>query len=132
MYVNYNRVTNITLDEIAHNLATNDAWLERAILVLHARQTRLEQTAHETLAIKNEVGFQRADALLFSRYAEYIKTQQRDGRSIGSCLTKEQKLQARRPWHRAKVAQPVICKYRKQILDEIERAAKAKLEKLSS
>lgn len=115
-YVNYKRKTTITTETIAHLLATDDSWLERAIVVLHDRQTELERQARETLAIRNEIGLQRADALLFSAYAEKIKS--------GKHLSETEKRMARRPWHRPKFPIPTICKYRHQILDIIEAKAR--------
>lgn len=115
-YVNYRRLTTITLDQVSHMLATDDDWLERAIVKLHDRQTDLERQARETLAIKNEIGLQRADALLFSKYAEQLKR--------GTHLSDAQKRTARRPWNRPKTPIPTICKYRRQVLEMIENAAR--------
>lgn len=115
-YVNYKRLTTITLDQIAHMLATDDVWLERCIVKLHDRQTELERQARETLAIKNDIGLQRADALLFSKFAEQLKR--------GVPLNEVQKRQARRPWNRPKTPIPTICKYRRQVLEMIENAAR--------
>lgn len=125
-YVNYKRVTKITLEEISEFLATDDRWLERAIVVLHDRQTEVERRVRETFN-KNDLGLQVADARDFSRFAEQIKREVAAGKALGTCLTESQKRHARRPWHRSKVPQPTICKYRRQILDIIEASAKAKL-----
>ncbi len=119
-YVNYNKVTPWTAEQVSYMLATNDEWLERAIVALHDRQTELERQARETLAIKNEIGLQRADALLFSKYAEKIKR--------GAHLTETEKREARRPWHRPRKPIPTICKYRVQVLDMIESAARKKIQ----
>jgi hypothetical protein len=123
MYVNYKRNTEYTVEQIAFMLATDDKWLEIAIVRLHERQIALEREAKTTI-VKNEIGLQQADAKLFSQYAEQIKRKSANGTEIGKCLNDLQKRIARRPWRRPRVAIPTICKYRRQVLDMIEESAK--------
>jgi len=119
MYVNYSKpkMTDWTEESVAFELATNTEWTERAIVMLYLRQTEMERTVNETLN-KNTVGFQRADVLMFSRYARKIQN--------GEHLSEAELAFVRRPWRRAKVPQPTICKYRIQVLDMIEEAARRK------
>lgn len=109
----------MTIDEISYLLATDDAWLEKAIVALHHRQTDLEKQTRATY-IDNEVGMQVADALTFSRFAEKIKKARNCGSNWGECLSEVEKRYARRPWHRGKTPKPTICKYRVQIWKMIE------------
>lgn len=125
-YVNHNKVTAWTTEQVAYMLATDDRWLERAIVALHRRQTDLEQRVRETFN-KNEIGLQVADARLFSAYAEKIQRLASEGREIGTCLSETEKREARRPWARPRIPIPTICKYRQQVLDMIEANAKAKM-----
>jgi hypothetical protein len=114
-YVNYKKQTPWTAEQIAYMLATDDAWLERAIVALHDRQIELEKMTRTTY-VKNEVGLQVADAILFSKFAEKIKS--------GKHLSETEKKMARRPWSRPKTPIPTICKYRHQVLQMIEAAAR--------
>jgi hypothetical protein len=127
MYVNYNKVTSYTKEQILELLSTNDVWVERALVVLYKRQTELEQRAKATLAIENERGFQVADALWFSRFAERIIARAQQGIAEGQRLTREELAYTRRPWARGKRVIPAIAKYRGQILAIIEANAKAQL-----
>ena len=61
-----------TADQVAYKLATDDKWLELAIVRLHERQTELEKQTKSTY-IKNDVGLQVADARDFSLFAKQIK-----------------------------------------------------------
>lgn len=62
----------VSPEEIRHNILTNQAWLERAILAIYERQTNLEQKM-EIAVNHNGVGFNRADASTMSYYARWIK-----------------------------------------------------------
>jgi len=128
MYIDYSRVTTITLSEISERLATDDKWLETAIVRLHARQTELEKLTRTTYDL-NEVGLQQADAKLFSTFADKIARRIAAGMKLGECLSEFDKAQARRPWNRPHTPIPTICKYRRQVLDMIEKSAKAQLER---
>jgi hypothetical protein len=119
MYVNYNKVTDWTEASVSLMLATNDAWLEKAIVALYLRQVELEKQGAVTID-KNDEGLQQADARLFTRFARKLMS--------GAHLNAYELAQARRPWHRPRVPIPTICKYRKQILDIIESRAKTMME----
>ena len=95
---------------VKEELARNDAWVERALVVLYHRQTAIEQASRTTYN-KNEVGFQVADAKEFSGYAKQLLT--------GKHLSEAQLARTRRPWHRGSFPQPTICKYAGQILEVI-------------
>jgi hypothetical protein len=127
MYVNYKKRTDYTEEQIAFMLATDDKWLEIAIVRLHERQITLEREAKTTID-KNEIGLQQADAKLFSQYAEQIRKRSTNGTPIGNCLNELQKRIARRPWRRPRVAIPTICKYRRQVLDMLEESARRQQE----
>jgi hypothetical protein len=118
MYRDKNKVTTLTIADVVSMLETNDAFVEASIVALYKRQTELEQRVSETFN-KNDIGMQVADARLFSRLARKLLNNER--------LTQDELREVRRPWHRAKVAQATICKYRKQILQMIEEAAKARM-----
>lgn len=100
-------------------LATSDSWLEKAIVALYQRQVELEKLTSSTVYLNDE-GLQQGDAKLFTRFALKLLS--------GSHLSEDEIAQARRPWHRPRVAIPTICKYRKQVLDIIESRAKSMLE----
>ena len=118
MYVNHNKVTDWTKERILDKLATNDSWVELAIVALFNLQTSLEKQTGETY-IKNTVGFQVADAREFGEYARKI--------IAGGHMTADELRSARRPWLRGKVAIPTIAKYRGQLLAIIEAKAKARM-----
>ncbi len=128
MYINYRKVTRFTESIVSTLLATDDVWLERAIVALHSRQVELEKLARTTINL-NEVGFQQADAKMFSKFAEIINRKLAEGIPLGKCLDENRKRYARRPWCRPRTPIPTICKYRKQILDLIEENARKRLSK---
>jgi hypothetical protein len=116
----------MTVDDINYLLATDDVWLEQAIVALHHRQTDLEKLTRATY-VENEVGMQIADAKHFSRFAEKIKRLRREqNRPWGECLSDVEKRYARRPWHRGKTPKPTICKYRVQVWKMVEAKKGAK------
>ena len=61
----------LTKELIQTRMATNDAWLYRAVVSIFERQTADEQNA-ETTAHDNGVGFTSADAPLLSSFAKQI------------------------------------------------------------
>ena len=124
-YVNYNKRTAFTKETILELLSSNDAWVERALVVLYRRQTELEQQAGVTYRL-NEVGFQVADAKWFTTLAERVIRRANDGVPEGQRLTRDEMAYCRRPWARGKRVIPAIGKYRGQILDLIEAAAAQK------
>jgi hypothetical protein len=119
MYVNYNRVTSWTKEQILYCLETDDRWVERALVMLFNRQTEIEQRVNETFD-DNDRGLQRADVWKFSAFAKRI--------IAGGHLTHEELSYCRRPWCRGRVPVVTIGKYRGQILDMIESAARRKLQ----
>jgi len=58
--------------EIASKLASSQAWLERGILAIYARQTADEKNHGETVHL-NCVGFSGADAKYLSYLARYLQ-----------------------------------------------------------
>ena len=54
-------------------LKTDDAWVKRACVVIHERQTTEERLAHLSVAGHNGQGFSRNDAPLLSHIACRIK-----------------------------------------------------------
>lgn len=57
---------------IRHKLATDDAWLYRGLLAIHARQTEDEKASKETNQ-RNSRGFNGTDAAFLSDLAEQVK-----------------------------------------------------------
>lgn len=91
-----------TLEDVKKYLATNQKWVEGAILKLYEFQTADEQTGEYT-SNKNNVGFNAFDAKTLSYYAEWLKS----GKHLsGKYLQK---------------AFELMPKYAKQILDCINR-----------
>lgn len=82
---------------IKNKLATNKAWIERALVVLHDRQTIDEQATQHT-AHDNNKGFNKPDARRMSFVASFLKS--------GGHLTEEKAL---------KVYGPKLQKYAKQL-----------------
>jgi len=116
-YVNYNKLTPWTKEMILEKLATDDTWVERALVTLYHRQKQTEQYVKQTV-YDNEIGFQPADARYFTIFAEKLLR--------GEHLNASELRYARRPWHRGKRVIPAIAKYRGQILEVIEAAAAKK------
>jgi len=114
MYVNYRKLTDWTPEKVLHQLETNDTWLEKALLALHARQTELERASGCTID-DNERGLQQADARLFGQYARQLMA--------GRRLNGEQLQQCRKLWHRGSTPVIRIGKYRKQLVQMIEDKA---------
>jgi hypothetical protein len=120
-YVNYNKVTDWSKEKILEKLATDDNWVERALVALYKRQVSQEISGDYGVTVyENERGFQVADALEFTEYARQLLR--------GEHLNRTQLASCRRPWHRGKRAIPTIAKYRGQLLDMIEKSAKMKIE----
>ena len=55
---------------IREKLATNDAWLIRAVMAIFEKQTAQEQTSEETRE-NNGVGFNGTDAAILSSFAKF-------------------------------------------------------------
>ena len=104
-----------TEDFIRHKLVTDERWVRRALVRLYQRQTQDEQASHQTRN-HNLRGFQPADALWFSRLAEFVI------KFPNKPLSEKQLKMVWRPWR----DQPAICKYAGQILRIIEEDAAAK------
>jgi len=116
---NWMRLTDWTPEKVLYLLETSDHAVERAIIVLHQRQTTLERTAYTTID-DNDRGMQIADARLFSKYAEKL--------SRGEHLSQAELLEARKPWHRGRVPIIRVGKYRKQLCRIIEENARLREE----
>jgi hypothetical protein len=123
MFVNYNKLTDYTKDDILHLLSTDNKWVEIALVRLYERQLAVEKAAETTVA-KNHVGFQVADAKQFTEFARNVMMRAQRGVPAGQRLTDYELSECRRPWHRGKYPVPTIAKYRGQILDMIETRAK--------
>ena len=82
--------------EIKSKIASNNAWLERAILALFLKQTEDERSKDESRH-ENSVGFNKPDAPRMSYYARWIKS----GKHLNG-------------WHLEK-ARLVMLKYSKQL-----------------
>jgi len=105
------KLTDWTPEKVLFHLETSDQWLERAILVLYARQTELEKLSGCTID-DNDRGMQQADAKLFGEYARKLLS--------GSRLNADEISECRKPWCRGRVPVIRIGKYRKQIVKIIE------------
>jgi hypothetical protein len=64
---------NITKDQIEVKIATDQKWLERAILAIFKKQTSDEQTAEQS-KYQNLRGFNGPDAKRMTYYACWIKS----------------------------------------------------------
>jgi hypothetical protein len=118
MFVNYNKVTDWTEAKVLFMLETDDKWVERALVMLYRRQTQHEQEK-DTTRVKNTIGFQRGDDETMSPLARKIEA--------GGKLSEHELAYCRRPWHRGSSPIPTIAKYRGQIVDMLEAAAKARI-----
>jgi hypothetical protein len=118
MFVNYNKVTDWTEAKVLLMLSTDDRWVERALVMLYRRQTEYEKQK-DTTRVKNTIGFQRGDDETMSPLARKIEA--------GGKLSEMELAYVRRPWHRGATPIPTIAKYRGQIVDMLEAAAKAKM-----
>lgn len=96
-----------TKEQVKFNIATNQAWLERAIQVIYELQTADEKNAGETKHYNN-VGFNGADARTLSYYAQWINS--------GKHLSGKHLLKARR----------LMPKYAGQVLEIINNFQKTK------
>lgn len=61
----------ITVEQVKQKLATSDAWVERAIVVLFERQTQAEKASEATL-VRNDRGFNAFDAKTGTYMANWI------------------------------------------------------------
>jgi hypothetical protein len=95
-----------TKDVVRHMIAEDDAWLERAVLVIYEYQTESEKQAEQTEE-HNGVGFNGTDAEIGSSFAKWI---QRRGK-----LTEPQR----------KVARKFMPKYAGQIFRIMQAKAES-------
>lgn len=56
---------------IKENLAQSDKWVIRALLVIYAHQTAVEQSTNETRE-NNGIGFNSADSMILSSFAQQV------------------------------------------------------------
>ena len=119
MFVNYNKLTTWTPENVLELLESSDLFIERCILLLHERQTEIEKLARVTIQ-DNEKGLQQADALCFSLLAEKL--------SHGEHLNEVDLAETKVLWHRGRVPVIRIGKYRKQIVRIFEVQAKLAME----
>ena len=108
---------------IKDNLAVNDKWVVRAVLVIYANQTANEQCT-ETTREENGIGFNGTDAQILSSFAKQIIEFEAGRTRFMTPLSRNQMVLARRK----------ITKYAGQLLKAVqakvarEAAAKAKAE----
>lgn len=101
--------TGYDISTIKTKLATDQAWVEKAILKLFENQTEDEQRSEETKH-KNGIGFSGCDGRIFSYYARYLS----QGRHLsGKHLEKAFKR---------------VPKYAGQILQMIEQKSQSSLQ----
>jgi hypothetical protein len=62
----------ITVEYIKQQLASNDRWAQRAVVVIYEKQTASEKTSLQTREA-NGVGFNMMDAEILSSFAEKLK-----------------------------------------------------------
>jgi hypothetical protein len=62
--------------EIRELVGSNQAWAERALQALYAKQTTDERNSHQTIE-KNHVGFNGVDAEILTSFAEQLATGRR-------------------------------------------------------
>jgi hypothetical protein len=80
-----------TQEQIKEKLATNQQWLERAVLAIYARQTAAEQTVEETVDLNNQ-GFNAFDAKYLTYIAKWLQSGKHlDGRHLEKTRTRMQK-----------------------------------------
>jgi hypothetical protein len=60
-----------TVEYIRHKIATDQAWMERAVIAIYNKQTSGEKQMRRTVH-KNYVGFSAPDAKFFSYVATWI------------------------------------------------------------
>lgn len=60
-----------TIETIKAKLSTDAKWIERALIVLHERQTADEQQSEATIEA-NGIGFNAFDARTLSYYANWV------------------------------------------------------------
>ena len=65
-------------EEISKRLATDDAFMCRALLQLYDRQTMIEQDAKQT-GVVNNIGFNKPDAYSLSYHAAFIQKRRKCG-----------------------------------------------------
>lgn len=93
-----------TKEFIQEKLSTDARWIERALVVLHDRQTADEQS-NRTTSKDNGVGFNGTDAAYLSYCAEWVKRGNHlSGNHVEKCGKR-------------------VKKYWRQILEEIELKA---------
>jgi hypothetical protein len=106
------------IDMIKDNLAVNDTWVKRAILVVFAAQTASEQCS-ETTREHNGVGFNGTDAQILSSFAKQIIDFEAGRSKFRSPLSPKQMV----------IARNKIRKYAGQILVAMRAKAEAEQKK---
>lgn len=120
-YVNHNKKTTWTREQVRHMLSTDQKWIEKAIVMLYReRQTTVEQSVKQTTQ-HNNIGFQQMDARFFSSIAEWIENKGYAGVPLGQRLTPRQLACVKKPWGKRGI--PRVAKYARQVLAEIEAKA---------
>jgi len=77
-----------TPDVIREKISTDNRWLFRAILAIHARQTADEQRSRDTL-YRNGCGFNKADARFFCTIAQMLRYgQSLNALTVETCRTR--------------------------------------------
>lgn len=94
----------LTIDQIRERIRTDNRALERALVVLHERQTIHERAVRASIK-SNGVGFNAADARRLSELAEWVE--RKENAPLGRRLFPRQ--------HEA--ARALVAKYAGQLLD---------------
>ena len=102
-------------NRIVELLESNDAAVERALILLLGRQDLDEQEAEEAIR-RNARGFTGCDAEFMTSLAKQVEDRLRQGRRLGHCLSRKQ-MDALRKRDRRGVMN--IGKYWKQLIEEI-------------
>jgi hypothetical protein len=99
-----------TTGYIANKLATDDRWLYRGILAIHARQTSDEQAIRDTRH-KNDKGWNAWDAKIMSSFACQIRSWDRRTSPYETPLSRKQ----------AQIARKKMIKYAGQLCELANR-----------
>ena len=103
------KINNNIIAYVKQQLATSPAWVSRAIVVLHQRQTVDEQASQMTRNV-NGAGFNSTDAFILSSFAEQINK--------GRTLSPKQ----------LAIAHKKVVKYAKQVISLIPAEKLAEIE----
>lgn len=107
------------IDMIKYNLAINDTWVKRAVLVIFEAQTASEQCS-QTTKEHNGVGFNGTDAHILSSFAKQIMNFESGRSRFNSPLSPKQMA----------IARTKISKYAGQILVAMRIKAASEAAKL--